>query len=306
MAFDGNGTFARNNGTNSGDTTWADDDAAGIDITTTNHDTHDQDIADGLSNCICRDGQSTISANIPFNNKKITGLATGTARTDAANIGNVQDNAINWGGTSGGSANAHTITLSPVVTTYVAGQMFGFIPGDTNTSTTTLNVNGVGAVAIVNQDGSNLRAGQLFTSGICVVQYNGTVFKLVSSNPPQVTTWSPTLGTATGSTSSPTITVADYKVLDTYLCWFSISAACALASGPSAYLSFTLPVTPTFAAGVSIGGRLRANSGTYYTGTCEIGSTGTALVYPFDYGTWANTTSTNKHEFSFSGVYRIQ
>jgi len=42
-------------------------------------------IATALSTAIYRDGQSTISANIPFNNKKITGLGDATADADALN-----------------------------------------------------------------------------------------------------------------------------------------------------------------------------------------------------------------------------
>lgn len=42
-------------------------------------------IATGLSNCIARDGQSTVSADIPFNDKKITGLADATDDTHALN-----------------------------------------------------------------------------------------------------------------------------------------------------------------------------------------------------------------------------
>lgn len=42
-------------------------------------------LAVGLSTVICRDGQSTVSANLPMNAKKITGLADATADTDALN-----------------------------------------------------------------------------------------------------------------------------------------------------------------------------------------------------------------------------
>ena len=42
-------------------------------------------IASGLSNVICKDGQTTITANIPFNNRKITGLGDATAAADALN-----------------------------------------------------------------------------------------------------------------------------------------------------------------------------------------------------------------------------
>lgn len=41
--------------------------------------------ATGLSNTIARDGQSTVSANIPFNNRKITGLGNATDPGDALN-----------------------------------------------------------------------------------------------------------------------------------------------------------------------------------------------------------------------------
>lgn len=41
--------------------------------------------ATGLSNAITKDGQTTISQNIPFNNKKITGLGDATLDTDALN-----------------------------------------------------------------------------------------------------------------------------------------------------------------------------------------------------------------------------
>jgi hypothetical protein len=43
------GVFSRTNGLHTGTTVWAQDAAAGIGITTGNHDTHDQDIAGGGS-----------------------------------------------------------------------------------------------------------------------------------------------------------------------------------------------------------------------------------------------------------------
>lgn len=52
-------------------------------------DTDTNDIANGLSNCITKDGQQTLTANIPFSGFKITGLGPGAAPTDAATIQNV-------------------------------------------------------------------------------------------------------------------------------------------------------------------------------------------------------------------------
>ena len=59
MPFNGSGTFSLTY-------TWATE-AASPPIAISKLDTQEQDIAAGLSNCITRDGQTTITANIPFN-----------------------------------------------------------------------------------------------------------------------------------------------------------------------------------------------------------------------------------------------
>lgn len=46
-------------------------------------------IANGLTNCITRDGQSPALANIPMGGHKITGLANGTASNDAVTLGQI-------------------------------------------------------------------------------------------------------------------------------------------------------------------------------------------------------------------------
>ena len=46
----------------------------------------DQDIATGLSTCITVNGQSTITANIPFNGFRITGLANPVNPQDAVTL----------------------------------------------------------------------------------------------------------------------------------------------------------------------------------------------------------------------------
>lgn len=77
--FDGAGTFVRTYN-------WTQDAANAIPILAARFDTEDNGFAAGLSNAICRDGQSIISANIPFNNKRITGLGDPTANGDALNL----------------------------------------------------------------------------------------------------------------------------------------------------------------------------------------------------------------------------
>ena len=87
MPWTGPYTFTRDNGAFTGPLVWTDDRDAGTKITSDHHDTHDQDIADGFALCLRNDGQGGPTANIPWNNHKITGLAAGSANTDAAQYG---------------------------------------------------------------------------------------------------------------------------------------------------------------------------------------------------------------------------
>lgn len=173
------GVFSRDTGVETGATAWNDTDTGGRGIISTDHDTHDQDIADAINTCVFKDGTSTITQNIPFNNKKITGLADGTAATDAANLKIIQNGGVIWGGTSGGSANTQTISLTPALAAYIAGQRFIFIPGFRNTAAATININGLGAKTIKRADGSDLLSGDLFR--VSEIIYDGTNFRLLNS-----------------------------------------------------------------------------------------------------------------------------
>src|SRR5690348_16788810 len=57
------GVYTRTNGVYSGTTVWAQDAAAGTNITTGHHDTHDQDLATGLNNCATVDGTNQMTAD---------------------------------------------------------------------------------------------------------------------------------------------------------------------------------------------------------------------------------------------------
>jgi hypothetical protein len=187
MAFNGSGTFTRDNGTHTGSTVWAQDNAAGTKIVDTIHDLHDQDIADGLTNCLTKDGQTTPTANLPMGNFKHTGVASGTARTHYASIGQLQDQGIFWGGTTGGSATAYTISLSPAISAYAQGQQFRFIAHAANTGTATLAVNGLTAYQI-NRNSSTVAAatGEISSGEIITVVYDttgGSHFRILSQTP---------------------------------------------------------------------------------------------------------------------------
>jgi hypothetical protein len=141
MAFNGTGTFLRIHN-------WVTDKVNAIPITASRVDAELDGMATGLSNCITKDGQTTISANIPLNSFKLTGLGSGTARTDVINVGQVQDNQFLYLGTTSGSADAYTLAPSPAITAYTATQQFTAKISATNlTSTPYLQVSSIASPA---------------------------------------------------------------------------------------------------------------------------------------------------------------
>jgi len=172
MAFNGSGTFALytpGNPVVTGTTiasSWANNTLT--------------DIATGLTNCITKDGQSTPSADIPMGANKITGLASGTAATDAANIANIVARTGQYVATVGGTADVITLTPSPAIAAYAAGQQFSFIVSGANTGAVTVNVNALGAKAITKNGATALAAGDLAANALALIEYDGTQFQVIS------------------------------------------------------------------------------------------------------------------------------
>lgn len=82
------------------------------------------------------------------------------------------------GGTSGGSANAQTVTLASVPT-LSRGLTIGFTAGFTNTSALTVNPNAVGATATVkNADRTPLTGGEVVVGDSYGLYHDGTQFVL--------------------------------------------------------------------------------------------------------------------------------
>lgn len=136
------------------------------------------DIATALSTAITKDGQTTITANLPMGGYRHTGVGAPSARDHYATVATVQDCANNYA-VSGGAADVQTLTLSPAITAYSEGMLVGFRAGYTNTSSTpTLNVNGVGAKTIVMQDGSALAVGAITAGRLYLAQYYNNNWRL--------------------------------------------------------------------------------------------------------------------------------
>jgi hypothetical protein len=111
----------------------------------------------------------------------VTALAhtASTTRALYPTTAQVQDGALLWGGTAGGTADALTITLTPAITAYATGQVFRFIAASTNaTAATSININGVGVKTIKRQNAVAIQAGDILAGAVIEVAYNGTDFLL--------------------------------------------------------------------------------------------------------------------------------
>lgn len=177
MGWNGSGTFQRTNGSFFGATVWQDDQNAGYKITAARFDTHDQDIALGINNCLTKDGQNAATGDLPMGGNKHTNVGNATARTHYASLGQVQDGAFLWGGTSTGT-NAITFSTTPAFTSYVAGQVFRFLAGGTPTGATTVQINGIATPKTLQRGGSALAGNEYKTGDLVEIVYDGTNFQL--------------------------------------------------------------------------------------------------------------------------------
>jgi hypothetical protein len=104
------------------------------------------------------------------------------------------------GGTSGGSANVQTITMSSNVAALETHMQVRFFAGFSNTSTTpTINVNSLGAKTVKYLHGAALTPGAIQIGKLHVIVYDGTDWLLL--NPyTSWQTWSPTVSASASMT----------------------------------------------------------------------------------------------------------
>ena len=133
---------------------------SGTVISSNEVDANNSDIATALTQSIAVDGQSVVTGDIPLATHKFTAMKVGTAATDSLSLGQAQAEAFIWCGTAGGGADAITLSPSPAITAYAAGQRFVWMAsGSTNTGATTVAISGLGAIAL-QDNGAALTAGQ--------------------------------------------------------------------------------------------------------------------------------------------------
>lgn len=182
---------------------WTNDAAAGIKIRADRFDIECDGYAAGLSNAICKDGQTTVTANLPMATFRHTGVGDGAARTDYASLGQLQDSNVGWIA-GGGTADAITAAYSPAVTALTDGMILSFRATAANATTTpTFSPNGLTARTIVKNGGAALSVSDIGGAlGEYFLRYNLANTRWELLNPAVLAnTWVPSIGgTATYTT----------------------------------------------------------------------------------------------------------
>ena len=186
-------------------------------ITAANRNAVDADFATGLTTALTKDGHTTPTANIPLGGYKLTGVGAATARTDAATLASIQDGTGIYIATVGGTVDVITLTASPAITAYAAGQTFRFIAAGANTTNVTVNVSGLGAKALTKNGTTALVASDIASGTILEMTYDGTRFitnsvidgTFVSSFTAGTTGFTPSSATTGAVTLAGTLAIAN-------------------------------------------------------------------------------------------------
>lgn len=83
-------------------------------------------------------------------------------------------------GSVGGTVNAITLTPTPAIATYAAGQSYRFVATGVNTGAVTINVSGLGARTLTYANGNIFAGGELQIGGTYDITDNGTQYMLTN------------------------------------------------------------------------------------------------------------------------------
>lgn len=146
------------------------------------------DLMAGLGLCVTKDGQTTLTANLPMGGYKHTGAAAGTLASDYATFGQLVAAAQNTGysfAAGGGTADAITGSFTPVIAALTDGMIVFVRATAANTiAAPTFTAFGLGAKPIVKQGVVALAAGDIVGAGhILILQYDLALAKWQLHNP---------------------------------------------------------------------------------------------------------------------------
>lgn len=116
--------------------------------------------------------QTALRALLAGSSTQVFNVGPATATTHAPEVGQVQRSAFNYAGLAGGTANAITATLSIAPGSYTDYLVVVVRVASNNTGSTSLNVNGLGAVPVIGAAHQTLQGGELIAGGFACFAYS--------------------------------------------------------------------------------------------------------------------------------------
>ncbi len=150
---------------------WTTDEAGAIDIEASRMDAEDDSFATGIDSCLHKAGQNAATGNLPMGTNRHTGVGNSQALTDYASSEDVIDQNLTYY-VDTGAADAYVVTPSPSYGAYSEGQRLVFRAANANTGASTMNANGLGAIAIQTPDGNALTANMIIAGGYYELVYD--------------------------------------------------------------------------------------------------------------------------------------
>ena len=209
-------------------------------------------------------------------------------------------------GTTGGAANAQTLTTSPATVVIRENQIYSIIAGFTNTAATTLNINSV-SQAVVRQNGRALIGNEIISGNRYLILDNGTSYVLLNPSS-EWQTWVP--ANITGYSAEPTNTYYGYKVNPEGTACLVVIREATDGTSDAADLTIALPIPAATVTNAvwAAEARLIDNSVALSTfGSGLISSAGNSINFTRSAanGVGDFTTSGGKRVASFQLEYRI-
>lgn len=159
---------------------WTDDRDAAIKIRADRFDEEMDGFATGLSTAICKDGQTTPTANLPMGGFRHTGVGAGSSLTHYLRVSEAVVNDPAYAASVGGTGDAITVTTGLPPTSLAAGQRLSFVVGAANTGAVTIDRDGLGAKNFYANNAA-MSANELLVGDLVTAIYDGTRWHKTSS-----------------------------------------------------------------------------------------------------------------------------
>lgn len=263
------------------------------------------DIAtNGLTLCVLKDGTQAITANLTMTNFRLTNLGAASARTDAAQAAQVQNNAFNIL-TSVAGTNTITAAATPSFTSYAEGQLLWFRPLNTNTGQATINVNSVGNASIF-WNGTTATSSAI-RSGIPILMMyqstsSATGFHIMSSSGFAPVLQDVALTTnVDGYAADPSITIQIRKIGD--LVTIVVPTFTGTSDAVTKATATALSAAYRPSANIDVAITASDNGGTSVHGVARVSTTGVINFYPTPaIGNWTASGTATVEAFCVSYV----